>query len=87
MIHRCKYTHYGWMGICPVHIADPKSDCPTIDARYWWMEPLHDLSLMFFNAINFVLSHMSIDYEPNFPLWVCGELDKPVFKEYDDGCD
>lgn len=87
MIHRCTYTHYGWIGVCPVYIADPYSETPTIDARRWWLEPLHDFSIMMFGAVNFIMACMNPGHEDYFPLWISGELDKPITQEYDDGCD
>lgn len=84
-IQKCTYTHYGWMGLCPVYIYQPEGPDTVIDARHPWLEWLHDLSIAIFDVMNFVGSVMNPEYDEGYPLWVAGELDKPISREFDDG--
>ena len=49
------YTHKGWIGLCPVYIANKNSASPEIEPRYPMTEWLLHLSLWlfaFFGAMN-----------------------------------
>lgn len=63
------FTHKGWLGLCPVYIADLESDCPTLEPRHWVFEPLLDFSTLMFQFLGQFVE------EPAFPLRITGELE------------
>ncbi len=73
-MHRIIFTHRGWLGLCPVLIADADHKSPIVEPIHPVFEPLLSLSVMIFNAINWMLSAMREDHEPFFVLRVTGRL-------------
>lgn len=51
------FTHKGWMYICPVYIADPTSDIPTIEPRHWVFELPMLISRIFGQIVGGFLVH------------------------------
>jgi hypothetical protein len=45
------FTHKGWIGLCPVYVANPKKECPEVEIRYPGTGWLLDLSLWLFDLI------------------------------------
>jgi hypothetical protein len=45
------YTHKGWIGLCPVYIANPHSASPDIEPRLPFTEWVLHLSLWLFDMI------------------------------------
>lgn len=77
------YTHKGWMGLCPVYLADPYGPNPRVDARHAWLEWLHDLSLGIFRFLMQIRLRQDPNYEPLWPLVLTGELNPPKVVTYD----
>jgi hypothetical protein len=46
-----RYTHKGWIGLCPVYIGDKDSASPDIDPRFPCTEWLLHLSLWIFDVV------------------------------------
>jgi len=69
-----KMTHKGFFGICPVYFADLDADCPFVDPRHWIFEPLFWLSESVYGLLITVGSMINPDYDPEWPLFVTGEL-------------
>ena len=77
------YTHKGWMGLCPVYMADPYGPEPAVDARHAWLEWLHDLSLAVFDLLISIKMRLDPEYEPGWPMVITGELHPPKTVTYD----
>jgi len=73
-MQRIIFTHRGWLGLCPVLIANTDDCSPVIEPIHPVFEPLLSLSVAIFNAINWTLSAMREDHEPVFILRVTGQL-------------
>ena len=69
-----KFTHKGWFGICPIYLAAIDTQCPIIDARCFVFEPLLWVSEGVFCLCIWVMLAIDPGYEPNWPLWITGEL-------------
>lgn len=67
------WTHNGWFGFCPVKIAEPYSDAPTLAARWWWLGWLFDLNETVQGLVLTLCSAMIPDYEPMWRIKVTGE--------------
>ena len=70
------FTHKGWIGVCPIYIADPDGEC-CVEPRlsiYWPLMRLGDAVF----AMGFWLRTM-VDpfYEPMWPIRITGELRVP----------
>lgn len=66
-----KYTHKGWLGICPIYLADIDSDCPVIEPRHWICEPLLAFSTLVFQTIAMFVP----EEDACFPVRITGELE------------
>lgn len=73
-MQRIIFTHRGWLGLCPVLIANTEDASPIIEPIHPAFEPLLGLSVAIFNAINWMMSAMRNDHEPFFVLRVTGQL-------------
>lgn len=73
-MQRIIFTHRGWLGLCPVLIANTEDDSPIIEPIHPAFDPLLGLSVAIFNAINWMMSAMRDDHEPFFVLRVTGQL-------------
>lgn len=70
-------THKGWLGLCPVYLADIDSEGPTVEPRWRalaWLMPVSE-------AVFFVLFALAAaarpGEEPSWPILVTGELPRP----------
>ena len=71
------YTHKGWIGLCPVYVANPNSVSPDIDPRYPLTEWLLYLSLGLFDFF----SSLTGGDDGSIPIKITGKLDKPIVEE------
>lgn len=65
-----KYTHKGWIGLCPVYIGNKESASPDIDPRIPYTEWLLHLSLAVFDFIGSVTGND----DGGIPILVTGEV-------------
>lgn len=65
-----RYTHKGWIGLCPVLIANPNSASPDIDPRYPFTEWLLHLSLWLFDLVGL----MTQTDDGSIPIRITGTL-------------
>ena len=77
------YTHKGWIGLCPVYISGPDTDCPAVDARHAWLEWLHDLSLFIYGVCFHIAGMINPEFDPAWPIKITGELRKPITMEFE----
>lgn len=71
------FTHKGWFGFCPVYLAGVESGEPMIHERHKLLLPVMILSEGFFGAFFFARSLLQPSYEPQWPIWITGELNPP----------
>ena len=77
------WTHSGWLGICPIYLADIESDEPHVEPRHWVFWPLFWLSVYLFDFMNVVMGLMDEDHEPGYPMKITGEyLTEEEIAEY-----
>jgi hypothetical protein len=73
------FTHYGWFaGLCPVYVGRPYSAGPDVAARNWVPEWWFDLVEALFGAFCWTASHLNPDFEPGFPIFITGEIQRPT---------
>ena len=72
------FTHKGWFGICPVHFANIGSPAPHINPRHWCLEPVMILSEVLFSTYFWLRTTLDPTFDPQWPLQVTGELEKPI---------
>ena len=79
-----EFTHRGWFGLCPIIISDLDSGSPIIEARWacldWFLtvnEFIQDKRIDFMMALD-------DNFEPSFSILVSGELDNPIYIDYED---
>lgn len=72
------FTHTGWLGLCPVHVADPYGGAPALKARAAWLEWWLDLNEVALGAAGFVISLINPAFEPLWPIRITGELASPI---------
>lgn len=76
------YTHKGWIGLCPVWLADIDTDCPYVWPRYG-LGILLTISELIFGAMNWLRSLVNSEFEPTWPILITGELRRPKVISYD----
>lgn len=70
-----KYTHYGWfLGLVPVYLADIDSEAPVVVERNWVPEWYFWAVEAMFGLFCWVASLLVLDFEPLYPMLVCGEI-------------
>ncbi len=65
-----KYTHKGWIGLCPVYIANPDSQGPDVEPRLPCTDWLLGLSLFLFDFFGALLHHD----DGSIPIRITGKL-------------
>ena len=68
-----KPTHKGWLGICPILIADPFGEC-VIAERHWSAIPLLHLTVWFYMAKFAMLGFMFPGIDLEWPLRITGKV-------------
>jgi hypothetical protein len=71
-----RYTHKGWFGICPVYIANPYHECPTLTPRAWWAAPLMWVSIKLQETGIAICSYMDPEWEPVWKIRLTGTFDE-----------
>lgn len=72
------YTHKGWIGMCPVYLANIDSDGPNVATRLPYTDWLLHLSLWLFDlasATSPAADHGTI------PIRVTGKLARPITEQ------
>jgi hypothetical protein len=69
------FTHKGWLGICPVYIADTFTEEPTIEPRHWMFELPMVLSSSWCIVWSRICRFFNPAYDPGFTLHLTGEVD------------
>lgn len=59
------FTHVGWFWFCPIYFAQHGDDA-DVAARYWWLEWLFAVCMLFEDARIWMSMAMWPDYEPEF---------------------
>jgi hypothetical protein len=72
--HGQKLTHKGWLGLCPVYLADIRSESPFVVERHWTAAPLMLASRWIYRACFVVAELMNPEWEPEWPLRVTGRV-------------
>ena len=70
------FTHYGWLGVCPVLIAFGKNGETIIDARFK-LDWLLWISVFLSDLYNDLQCAIHYDYMPEFCIKVSGKFKKP----------
>lgn len=81
---RVTFTHHGWFGVCPVHMADLEGEAPVIHPKHVLLSPLFWLSESVFGALFLLGTAIHPTWEPAWPLHVTGELPHPLLREFPD---
>lgn len=68
------YTHYGWLGFCPVYIKDPYGRAPGVVARYAWLHPLLKLNIFLQELAIGACSLVNPHWEPVWKIRLTGKL-------------
>ena len=69
-----KFTHYGWFSFCPVYIADPYTNNPTLRSRRVWMQPLLKLAVAVQSLAIGVCTMMNPDWIPTWKIKITGKV-------------
>jgi len=69
-----KYTHKGWLGFCPVVVANPRSNCPDVDARPEFLMPVLRFNVWLQELAIGFCSLVAPDYEPSWKIRITGKL-------------
>lgn len=69
-----KYTHVGWLGICPVYVQFGNSQIPLVEARHFIFEPLLAISEAWYTVKFTIMGILYEEYEPMWPIVITGEL-------------
>lgn len=70
-----KYSHYGWFaGLVPIYMGDVDSDAPVITERNWVPEWYFWTMEAVFGLFCWVMSMLSADFEPAFPMVITGRI-------------
>jgi len=72
------YTHKGWLGLCPVYIAEPDSESPWLAPRLLWLGWWLDFNSWALYAAGTMLSSSQDEFEPHWPIRITGKLEVPV---------
>ncbi|WP_032059246.1 hypothetical protein [Acinetobacter baumannii] len=82
MKHIVEFTHYGWVGICPVMFSELESGSPIIEPRFKlvWLMMLSEFLIDLY--INFKVQR-DAEYEPMYPMLIKGEYKKPKRVEFE----
>jgi hypothetical protein len=71
---REKFTHYGWLGLCPVYVDTREADEPLVAERNgvpeWWL----NFHVSVFQAINAAMYYNDPTHEGYFPIWIGREI-------------
>lgn len=66
-----KYTHKGWIGLCPVFIASPNSESPFVEPRYPLTGWVLTFSLWMFDLVGTFMP----DDNGTIPIRITGVID------------
>ena len=78
MARKVTLTHKGWLGLCPVYLANPGAGGSDVPERHWTLAPLLLLSLWIYELC-FTLQQLADPaFVPQWPLKVTGRLAAPV---------
>lgn len=66
-----KFTHKGWLGICPVYLANIESEEIAMQERHIFFAPLMWFSTTFYQFLNGILPD---EFQVGFPIKITGEL-------------
>jgi hypothetical protein len=69
-----RFTHRGWLGICPIYLADTDSDAPFIMARHWALDWLLDAHIAVLDALFSAVSCINPWFAPRWPLLITEAL-------------
>jgi hypothetical protein len=76
-----KFTHAGWMMLCPILANFDEPDAPMIEPRHWTLQPLFWLSEVLEAARIRLNMWLDDEYEPTFMMRVA-ELDQPIVRNF-----
>lgn len=65
-----KYTHKGWIGLCPVYIGNIDGEAVDVDTRYPFTMWLLHLCLFIFDTIGMFIE----DNDGEIPIRITGKL-------------
>lgn len=71
-----KYTHKGWIGLCPVYISLENLDSPDVDPRYPFTQWLLHFSLWMFDMVGNTVPEDSGE----IPIKITAQLNRPVIR-------
>lgn len=83
-MEKVEFTHYGWFGLCPVILANIDTDCPTIEARWAFLDWFFTFSEFLQNTYIDLRTKIDAGYEPYFSITVSGKFKETVIIEYED---
>lgn len=66
-----RYTHKGWIGLCPVFIANPNAVTPDVEPRYPLTDWLLSFSLWMFDLVGSFMQ----DDSGAIPIRITGRID------------
>lgn len=72
-VNKHEYTHYGWLGLCPIYVNMSDPDSPGVCCRNGWPEWWLDLNSSIQGLFMFVLLQI-FGTEPMFALKLTGEI-------------
>lgn len=69
-----KWTHYAWLGVCPLRLAYSNTDEVIVEARHWIFEPLWYLSITVFLVAALPIAILRGGIMPSAPFLVTGTI-------------
>jgi hypothetical protein len=70
-----KFTHKGWFAFCPVILANPWSECPTVAPRWPALNFLLGLAVELQKLTIGVCSLMNSEYVPGLAIRITGKIE------------
>lgn len=80
---KTSFYYVGWFGLCPVLLSDVESECPTVIARWDYLQFWFDFNLWLVQQYIGLMSAFNQDYVPEFPFYISKALENPIIREFD----
>lgn len=71
-------THVGWYWFCPIQMDDRDSFAPSVQATFFWLEPLFSFCAALDTARIYIQTLYDPEYEPMFAFRVQEVPEEPL---------
>jgi hypothetical protein len=70
-----KYTHKGWLGFCPIFLANPYSNMPDLTSRTEWLMPVLKFNIWLQELAIGVCTLVDPEWEPTWKIRLTGKVE------------